>query len=301
MEGKLVIASFAALVLLAVAFFAFNPADKSDVKTYNVRAEWNLAQDAAPATSESPQSVELTVYQVTPQNNYYYPSNAAGFDVDNGLALIKETRKALFPQGMTAFSMKGTAQYIDSTSLHFKDITDPSAYVLEQNYNYDLVSQEKLLEKYIDSPITVKKGNSTITGTLLTSSGGIVLKTANGLVALNGYDEIDYPSLPSGLITKPTINWLLSSGKAGEHEIQASYLASGLNWHADYVAVANANDDRMDIQGWVSLTNKAGATFKDAKLKLVAGDINLVRGTPAPAPSYARMDAMGASEAKQQF
>ncbi len=289
-----------ALVLVVGAFLYFSPRES----VVRIEQPLSLQQEASPSSSEAPEAVELTVYQVEQsQPDYYYGGarQLRSFNINDGLALIKETRKALFPQGLTAFSMKGTAQYIDSTSLHFKDLTDAGTQVLEQNYQYDLVSQQKLLEKYIDKSISVKSGNETISGKLLSAVSGLVLQTSNGLVSLGSYDRIMYPSLPEGLITVPTIEWLLQSQKAGDHVFQVSYLASGLNWHADYVAVANADDSRMDVQGWVSLQNHAGATFKDAKLKLVAGDINLVRPQQAKyAYDLMRAEVAGAP-APQQF
>ncbi|MEK6843642.1 MAG: DUF4139 domain-containing protein [Candidatus Micrarchaeota archaeon] len=246
---------------------------------------FNLNEEAKTASSDKPTDVELTIYQVEP--SYYYYAAANGFDINNGLALIKEMRLANLPGGLTKFQMKGTAQYLDSTSLHLKDLTDGTTQVLEQNYQYDLVSNQKLMENYIGKEIEVvtsdgKGGKEIVKGTLLSFSDGIVLKTATGISSLKDFEKVNYPSLPEGLITSPTVEWLLSNSKAGEHKLQASYLATGLNWHADYVAIANSDDSNLDITGWVSIKNNGGATFENAKLKLIAGDINLVRAASQP-------------------
>ncbi|MEK6954552.1 MAG: DUF4139 domain-containing protein, partial [Candidatus Micrarchaeota archaeon] len=244
----------------------------------------NLKEEAKLASSDSPTCIELTIYQVEP--NYYAYRAANNFDINNGLALIKEMRSANLASGLTKFQMKGTAQYLDSTSLHLKDLTDGGTQVLEQNYQYDLVSSQKLMEKFIDKEIEVimatGNGNGaaaleSVRGKLLSYTDGLVLQTPTGIATLKDYVKINYPVLPEGLITSPTVEWLISNSKAGNHDFQVSYLASGLNWNADYVAIANKDDSLLDITGWVSIKNLAGATFENAKLKLVAGEINLVR------------------------
>lgn len=275
-----------AVVLVLVGFIAYNQLSGPKEQVYRIEAPFNLREEAKLATSDNPTNVELTIYQVEP--SYYVYRAANGFDINNGLALIKETRQVNLPSGLAKFQMKGTAQYLDGTSLHLKDLTDSETVVLEQNYQYDLVSSEKLMEKYLDKEIEVTLGGAgdgqgkqkeTVRGKLLSYGNGLVLQTTNGIISLNSYEKINYPVLPEGLITSPTIEWLLQNSKEGSHEFQASYLASGLNWKADYVAVANKDDSMLDITGWVSIKNIAGATFKNAKLKLIAGDINLVRAT----------------------
>ncbi|MBU1197093.1 DUF4139 domain-containing protein [Candidatus Micrarchaeota archaeon] len=288
------------LVIIALGFAGITYLQQPQEHVYRIQAQWNLQQQALDSASETPESVEITVYQVEPQQYYYPIQSQTGFNIDEGIALIKEKRSALFPAGLTSFAMKGTAQHIDSTSLHLKDFTDPAIAVLEQNYHYDLVSQSKLLQKFLNKPIEVLTENGLVAGTLLSSRDGLVLKNSNGIVSFNEYKQVNFPSLPEGLVTVPTINWLLGSHAAGEHDLEVSYLASGLNWHADYVAVVNEADTLLDLQGWVSLQNRAGATFENAKLKLIAGDIHLVRGQKAAAryPMVEDM-AMGAAPAPQ--
>jgi hypothetical protein len=280
-----------AIFMLGIGFFAYNyflnPSEK--IVKYELTAPFNLAAEAKTSTSDKPTNVELTIYQVSPTGNYYGDYRGSnGYNLNTGLALIKEQRTANMPSGLTRFQMKGTAQYLESTSLHLSDLTDGSTQVLEQNYQYDLISSDKLMEKYLDKEVEVVVGSSKddkgnqikeiIKGKLLSYSGGLVLQTANGVVTLNNYERINYPVLPDGLITSPTVEWLLQNQKEGLHNFQVTYLASGLNWNADYVAIANKDDNLLDITGWVSIKNLAGATFENAKLKLVAGDINLVRG-----------------------
>lgn len=264
--------ALAALLLIALvalgAVFALNQ------KAPDTRIVINTNFAQAPAvSSEEPQSVEITAYTVT-NPRYYYGNNPYA----NGLGLVKEMRKATLPEGPALLSLKSTAAGIFPTSIYFKDLSDAGTTVLEQNYDYDLVSQDKLLGKYIDREIVVKTGdNETIRGVLLSAANGLVLQTLKGITTLSGYKQIEYPALPEGLLTTPTITWQLLSQKAGAHDIQLSYLTTGINWNADYVAVANKEDDALDLRGWVSVKNDAGTTFRDAKLKLVAGDINLVQ------------------------
>ncbi|HLC48142.1 MAG TPA: DUF4139 domain-containing protein [Candidatus Norongarragalinales archaeon] len=300
-------AAMGIVVLVLAGFIAYNQLSVTNEQVYRIEAPFNLKEEAKLASSDAPKDVELTIYQVEP--NYYAYIGANGFDINNGMALIKEKRSVNLPSGLAKIQMKGTAQYLDSTSLHLKDLTDITTNVLEQNYQYDLVDSTKLMEKYLDKEIEVVLGNSqgnsakeSVKGKLLSFSNGLVLQTSTGVVTLNSYEKINYPVLPEGLITSPTIEWLLQNSKEGQHDFQVSYLASGLNWNADYVAIANKDDSLLDITGWVSIKNTAGATFKDAKLKLVAGDINIVRQSARGGyyeKSYADV-AMGAP-AQPQF
>jgi hypothetical protein len=158
--------------------------------------------------------------------------------------------------------------------------------VLEQNFQYDLVSADKVLDRYVDKSITVigKDGKST-TGTLLSFDGGsIVLNRDPGIAIINRMEvkEIQFPDLPGGLITKPTLVWAIDNDGPATREAQLSYLTGGLSWHAEYVAVVDENDKNLSWSGWVSLENTSGTTYPEARLKLVAGDVH--RATPPPMP-----------------
>ena len=267
-EKRLFAIGAVAVVLLLLVGFALLEKNQPQ----RIKVNWNMGESYS-TQSDAPSSVEVTAYQAT--QSYWYLSS--------GLGLVKERRSVALTQGMNAVSLQGVAQQIDATSIHVKDMTDADAQALEQNYRYDLVSQQALLEKYVGKQIYVNAGNRTLMGTLLSTADGLVLQTSNGIVALRDYSQVEFPSLPDGLLTKPTISLLLGTQKAGTHDIELSYLARGITWEADYVAVANADDTALDLQGWVSVQNNAGATFRDAKLKLVAGDIHLVESN---APVY---------------
>jgi hypothetical protein len=177
---------------------------------------------------------------------------------------------------------------------------DPAAVrVLEQNYQYDLVHQAKLLEKYVGKevefvriePSTEKeytvRGKLIATGYYLQpqhgspvpnyySTGGMIAEI-DGKIEINPVGRLILPSLPEGLILKPQLEWLVNNARAGQHRTEISYLAGQLSWNCNYVALLNKDDSRIDVTGWVTLTNNSGTSFKNAGLKLVAGDVNVVK------------------------
>jgi hypothetical protein len=177
--------------------------------------------------------------------------------------------------------------------------------VLEQNFQYDLVSADKVLDRYIDKELTVigKDGNKT-TGTLLSYDGAsLVLNRNPGIAIINRLEikEIQFPDLPGGLITKPTLVWLLDNDGPSTRDAQLSYLTTGLSWHAEYVAVVDENDKNLSWSGWVSLENTSGTSYPSAKLKLVAGDVHRATNPPPPMPRDMLYKAGVASVEAQQF
>lgn len=207
------------------------------------------------------QSIALTVYN----NNLGVVRDVRLFDLKKGLGEVKLID---VPAQIDPTTVKITA------SKHPKDVE-----VLEQNFEYDLVSQDKLLEKYIDKQITLTddKGNKT-DGTLLSSQGGqITLSSPSGILMFPNTNQyrISVPNLPEGLITKPTLIWTVNSGTSLTQEpLEVLYQTTGISWHAEYI-VALADDDKsLDLTGWISVDNKCGATFENAKLKFVAGSLH---------------------------
>ena len=173
------------------------------------------------------------------------------------------------------------ASRIDATTVHFKSLTDPAAKLLEQNYQYDLVSADKLLRKYIDKPIDVVCPGKTYSGSLLSFDGGqIVLKEdTGGLVMVQRADnvrDIRFRVLPEGLLTRPTLVWLVATGKPGKHLVEVTYQTGNINWHAEYVLVLAKGDKLADLSGWVSVDNRSGKTYRDAKMKFIAGDVRRI-------------------------
>jgi len=195
---------------------------------------------------------------------------------NQNFGVVKETREIDLEKGMNTVKIQDVAKLIDPTSVSIKDLT-ANTHVLEQNYLYDLVSKEKIYEKYIGKEITiVDKNGKTIKGTLLSFSGDeLIIQNDEGVHILKS-EQVSLPKLPEELITKPTLKWLLDTDEKGSHDIQLSYMTSGLNWSADYVAVVNNDDSKVDLTSWVTIDNTSGASYKNAKLKLIAGEVHRV-------------------------
>jgi len=216
---------------------------------------------------------------------------------NQNLSLIREERTLDIPNGLSRVVIPDIPATIDGTSLHFSSLTAPMAVrVLEQNYQYDLVSQAKLLEKYIGKEVQFVRLNEeskkefTVTGKLLAAGfnaqpmsrsnyafvDGMVAEIS-GKIEINPAGRLILPDLPEGLILKPQLEWLVQNTKPGEHKTEISYLAGQLSWTANYVALLDKSDTKVDLTGWVTLTNNSGTSFNDAGLKLVAGDVNIVQ------------------------
>jgi len=201
---------------------------------------------------------------------------------NNDLAVVKDIRNIELDLGDSELKYQEVAAAIDPTSVHFKSLTAPDKVaIIEQNYEYDLVSSEKLLEKYLDKIITVNiKEEGSFQGKLLSYEGGsLILKAESDsvrMVTMNNLMNIDFPKLPEGLITRPTLVWMINNEQEGVHKTEVSYLTSRMSWHAEYVTVVKNNDQNLELSAWVSIDNKSGATYPDAKLKLIAGDVHRV-------------------------
>jgi len=201
---------------------------------------------------------------------------------NNDLALVKDVRQLDFATGIDTLRFTDVAAAIDPTSVSFSVVDAPEGVqILEQNFQYDLVGADKILEKYIDQQIQViTKEDKLFEGTLLSVQGGLTLQEPAGsirIVARDGVRDMSFPKLPEGLITRPTLVWLLDSEISGKHDGEVRYLTKQINWHAEYVATVSADDKRLNLAGWVSIDNRSGATYEDARLKLIAGDVHLVQ------------------------
>jgi hypothetical protein len=199
------------------------------------------------------------------------------------LALVKEVRELQLASGVSEIKFQDIPARIDPTSVYFNSLTAPEKVtLLEQNYEFDLVNSEKILQKYLDEEIRIEtKDGLSYSGILLNSSSkDLILQEKEGgikIIQKNTVENLAFPELPAGLITRPTLVWRLDCRRPGKHQIEVGYLTRGMQWHAEYVAIVNETDSALQLRGWVSLENHSGATFTDAKLKLVAGDINRVK------------------------
>ena len=196
---------------------------------------------------------------------------------NGNLGLVKDVRETRLPSGTTEVQFQDVAAQIDPTSVHLKSLTDPAGLkILEQNYEYDLLSSQKLMDKYVGKRVRLYQPDGTYHDATLLSTAGPVFEI-NGQIHLGHSGRLVLPALPQNLVSKPTLVWLLRNQLAAAQKIEASYLTAGITWKADYVMVVNAADTRSDLTGWVTIDNKSGATYGNAALKLVAGDVNRVR------------------------
>lgn len=221
---------------------------------------------------------------------------------NNNLGVVKDIREIDLKSGLSEVSITDVAKLIDPTSVHIKF----NGEVIEQNYQYDLVSLEKILQKYIEKKISlISENNEFVEGKLLSSMGGqIVLETKEGgLVMIPNVSKYRFSvgSLPEGLITKPTLVWQVISKKSGKQDVEISYQTQGMNWHAEYVAVLNEDDTKIDLNAWVSVNNNSGTTYKNAKLKLIAGDVNRVQPKNRMYKGVRQITEMTANFAAPQF
>ena len=222
---------------------------------------WTTAVTAAPVpiTENDQRDVMVTVY-------------------NGNLGLVKDTRDARLDAGTLEVKFMDVAAQIDPTSVHLKSLTDASGLkILEQNYEYDLLTSEKLMEKYVGKKVRLYQSGGAFQEATLLSTNGPVWEI-NGEIHMGGYGNAVLPALPENLVSKPTLVWLLRNARPAAQRIEASYLTGGITWKADYVMVINAAESRSDLTGWVTIDNKSGATYKNAALKLVAGDINRATG-----------------------
>ena len=205
-----------------------------------------------------------------------------------------------FAKGLSRLTLSDIPSTIDATSVHFLSVAEPTAVrVLEQNYQYDLVHQAKLLEKFVGREVEFVRINPetkkeyVVRGTLLATgyqllpgygsstpnyqnTGGLIAEIG-GKIEIGPKGRLVLPSLPEGYILKPQLEWLVTNSREGQHKTEISYLAGQLSWNCNYVALLNKDDTKLDLTGWVTLTNNSGTAFRNAGLKLVAGDVNIVR------------------------
>ena len=204
---------------------------------------------------------------------------------NDNFALVKDTRDVDVKVGKQTIEVDDVSAKIDPTSVLPKFLSDANNItILEQNYDFDLVNSNKLLQKYIGKDITVERylpnsQKEKISGKLLSVQGGTIIKTNNDKIVINPEVEISLPKMPDGLMLKPTLSWLINSKVAGKKKLELTYKTTGFSWVADYVAVLDKDDKKVDLNAWVTINNTSGATYKDAKLKLVAGDVNTVKPT----------------------
>lgn len=237
------------------------------------------------STLKDQQNVALTIY-------------------NSNVGLVKDLRAIDLNKGVQELKFMDVAGKIDPTTVHIKSLIEAaSLMVLEQNYEYDLLSPQKLLEKFVGQKVRLATTNpetkkeEIVEATLLSTQGGNIFQVGDK-IHIGHPGRIVLPRIPENLIPQPTLVWLLDNKLPAKQRVEATYLTGGINWKADYVAVLNAADNQTDLTGWVTIDNRSGATYQNAQLKLVAGDIHRVREDKI-APRAA--SKMAAQEAAPQF
>ncbi|CAN5829699.1 DUF4139 domain-containing protein [soil metagenome] len=205
---------------------------------------------------------------------------------NSSIALVRDVRNLRLPGGTFDLQFMDIAATVNPATVHVRSLTEPGALgVVEQNYEYDLLEPDKLLHKYVGREVTLvrtrQEGGTTkeeeVRALLLSYNQGPVWQIGKEIVTGLHADSIRFPELPGNLYSRPTLIWTLQNSGAGRHRVEASYLAGKLAWNADYVLTVGRDDKAADLDGWVTLTNGSGTSFNNAKLQLVAGDLNRVR------------------------
>jgi hypothetical protein len=209
------------------------------------------------------------------------PTDGVSLTIYNqGQALVQDRRTFTFETGETTLNFTDVASQIDATSVSFVSLTDPTGtYVIEQTYAYDLVGAEALYSRFIDQNLQITLEDGTVTsGRLLSAQyGTVVLQQDDGsLVMADGTKirDVRFPSLPDGLITRPTLRWIVDSITGGEQQVALTYLTNGISWTADYTVLLGRDNSALDLNGWVTFVNGSGTAYRDAQIKLIAGDVN---------------------------
>ena len=262
------------------------------------------AMTTAALAADTP-DYSLTVYSSAQPGQVSTESLANYGPALPGYALVRDGRKMTLQAGNGVLKFTDVAKRIDPTTVAFESLTDPAGTrVVEQNYQFDLVNRDKLLERYVGAAITVEqqRGDTLerISGTLLSAAGGtLILQRDSGeVVSIGAYSNVLFPSLPGGLITRPTLVWLVNAKQGGMHDARVSYQTQGMTWWSDYNITLRENDGGcdMDLSAWVTIVNQSGASYPQAQLKLVAGEVNRA---PAPVPAPAmRMKTLAAAGAE---
>ena len=233
-------------------------------------ASWAAPHDEIVSTLADQHAVAVTIY-------------------NDDLALVKDARRVRLDRELNSLAWREVSAQMRPETAQLRNMSNPAGFRLqEQNFDFDLLTPQKLLDKYVGHAVVVVKANPASgvetreTATVLSTNNGVVLKFADRIeTGVPG--RLVFPSVPETLRDKPTLVISLLNPTAGVQNLELSYLTGGLSWRADYVAELNADDSQLDLNGWVTLKNQSGAAYPNARLQLVAGDLNRVQeAQPAP-------------------
>ena len=241
---------------------------------------------------------------------------------NQNFAVVRDAVPLDLKSGVNEVRFAGTTAHLEPDSVILRDpLGKRSLQILEQNYRNDPVSQELLLSlnegKTIDFQNVRMKDNTTvreiISGKIIRSGyvpgGGAEQPVieVNGKLQFTLPGQPLFPSLGDDTILKPTLNWLLRADKPGKLDAEVSYVTSGFSWESDYNLVAPEKGDTVDLIGWITMNNQSGKTFENAKIKLMAGDVNKIQPRNAPQMSMlgrsrmAMADGMEAPVSEKSF
>jgi hypothetical protein len=246
---------------------------------------WAAPRDELVSTAADQTSVAVTIY-------------------NDNLALVKDARRVRLVRDFNQLAWREVSAQMRPETAQLRNVSNPAGFRLqEQNFDFDLLTPQKLLEKYIGREVSVIRTHPTTgaesreTATVLSTNNGVVLKYADRIeTGVPG--RLAFSGVPDTLRDKPTLVISLLNPAAGSQNLELSYLTGGMSWRADYVAELNAADDQLDLNGWVTLTNQSGAAYPNARLQLVAGDLNRVRDE-RPIPRAAMAMASKVNEAAE--
>src|SRR5690349_765540 len=211
---------------------------------------------------------------------------------NSNIALIRDVRQLSLPGGTFRLKFMDIAATVNPATVHFRSLNEPERLgVIEQNYEYDLLEPAKLLHKYVGKEVTLVRSyqeNGTtkreeIKATLLADNNGPVWKIGNDIVTGMYSESLRFPEVPANLYDRPTLLMSLENEGGRKQQVETSYLATNLSWNSDYVLTVGRDDKAADLDGWVTLANNSGTAFHNARLQLVAGDLNRIQNAPAAA------------------
>ena len=227
---------------------------------------------------------------------------------NGGLALVRDVRNVTLPAGELHLRFEDIAATVNPATVHLRSLSHPGLLpVLEQNYEYDLLDPQKLLQKYVGKEVTLVRTTmeagatrtTEVKATLLALNNGPVWRIGSEIVTGIGADHFRFPELPDTLYSRPTLVWSLDNTGPRAQKIEAAYLAADIKWNSDYVLTLDARGGSGDLDGWVTLQNNSGTAFTNAKLQLIAGDLHKVEGDLGRANFVA--DAMKLAESRQEM
>ena len=227
---------------IALVFLAFLPLAGNLVQAADPQAQKEDAARKQPATTTEKDQADLAVT--------VYNSN---------IALVRDVRQIHLPSGLFPLHFEDVAASINPATVHFRSLVDPSKLnVIEQNYEFDLLDPQKLLQKYVGKEVTLVRAEKDAGSTrwvetkavLLANNNGPVWKIGNEIVTGMSADSYRFPDLPENLYSRPTLVWMLENRGVESQRVEASYLTSNMNWSADYVLTVGRDEKTADLDGW---------------------------------------------------